>query len=76
MWRPDNWEYQHATKCDIDKNPEKTWDVAHSYGWRDGYEVGADAMLQHLFSQEHQNWLATPEGEASDGRWTFIPEDK
>ena len=44
-WRPDNWEYQDVLLIDIDIHPNKTWDVAHSYGWSNGYEAGADAML-------------------------------
>ena len=47
-WRPEGWEYQQATVVDIDKFPKKTWDVAHSCGWRDGYEAGADALLKVL----------------------------
>ena len=48
-YRPDGWEYQKAMNVDIDKFPKKTWDVAHSFGWRDGFEAGADAMLEVLF---------------------------
>ncbi|KKN57555.1 hypothetical protein LCGC14_0561010 [marine sediment metagenome] len=48
--------------------------------WSADYEValveaGADALLHHLFSQEHQDWLATEEGKACKGRWVFIPND-
>jgi len=49
MWRPDNWEYQKKTIIDIDAHPEKTWDVAHSCGWADGYEAGADAILEAIW---------------------------
>ena len=47
-WRPDGWEYQDVLLIDIDSNPKKTWDVAHSYGWSNGYEAGADTMLEVL----------------------------
>ena len=53
MYRPKDWKYQVAIKCDIDKHPEKTWDVAHSYGWRDGHEAGADAMVE---GQKKEGW--------------------
>ena len=48
QWRPKGWEYQHARIINLDEHPEKTWDVAHDIGWRDGYEAGADAMLEGL----------------------------
>lgn len=34
-----------AFKINIDEHPEKTWDVAHSFGWRDGWECGKDAAM-------------------------------
>ena len=39
-----------ATLIDIDKNPEKTWDVAHSFGWRDGWWEGRDDMLKARYT--------------------------
>ena len=40
------------------------------------FGAGADAMLEYLFSQEHQDWLATPEGELCKGKWVFIPVEQ
>ena len=35
-----------ALQIDIDKNSKKTWDVAHSYGWRDGWSTGRDDTIE------------------------------
>ena len=32
---------------DIDKFPKKTWDVAHSVGWRDGYQAGMEDLVDN-----------------------------
>ena len=34
-----------ARNISIDEHPEKTWDVAHSVGWRDGWESGRDDTI-------------------------------
>ena len=39
------------------------------------YEASADAMLEYLSSQKHQDWLATPEGMSCSGKWVFIPDN-
>lgn len=48
-WRPENWETPKVIKKQIDgQSVGIIWEVAHSHGWRDGYEAGADAMLEAL----------------------------
>ena len=42
----------------------------------EAYEAGADAMLEGLKSQAHQDFLALHEGETCKGRWVFIPEEE
>ena len=40
---PDN--PNKALNVDIDANPKKTWDVAHSFGYRDGWSQGRDDII-------------------------------
>jgi len=48
-WRPEGWEYSKAIIGDWDNvTSAKKWDIPHSFGWRDGYEAGADAILEAL----------------------------
>ena len=58
-YRPKGWE-----------NPYKKWGVPE-----DAYEAGADAILDYLTSQEHQDWLADTDGRSCAGRWIFLPEE-
>lgn len=39
------------------------------------FELGADAILDYLTSQEHQDWLDGTDGKSCAGRWVFIPEE-
>jgi len=63
-YRPDDWNNPHPDRNSI------FW--AGDY---EVYELGADAILEYLSSQKHQDWLATPEGESCSGKWVFIPDD-
>ena len=47
MYRPADWEYQIATHVDIDKSPEKTWEVAHSCGWGGGMKLELTPCWRH-----------------------------
>lgn len=70
IFRPEGWENPY------EPDGYKT-DEYLDHGSRDKstFEAGADAMLEGLLSQKHQDWLATCEGEALAGRWVFIPTD-
>lgn len=83
MYRPKNWEYQKAHSGDYDNASDgKKWDIAHSFGWRDGFEAGADAMLEAL--KKYPNALLNEKCAKecfphltepyARGYWVFIPE--
>ena len=78
MWRPKNWKKQEAISADIDKCPHKTWDVAHSCGWRDGYEAGADAMLEALRNREYITikYVINRADIDKNIKWYSIPDDE
>ncbi len=63
MWRPEGWENPHSEEYDAQPHRAVV------------FERGADAILEGLRSQSHQDWLATPEGESCKGRWVFLPEE-
>ena len=73
MYRPKNWGRRVGG---IIKNREPVFASDRLRENRFMVEAGADAMLEALESQEHQDWLATPEGESCSGRWIFIPDEK
>jgi len=69
-WRPEGWENKY------DKTP---WHTDVDWQQEDvaiGFEAGADAMLEALKGQGHQNWLASIEGENCQGKWVFIPDEE
>ena len=69
MWRPEGWK--NPFPIEAENNP----DSAYAIGRR-SFEAGADAMLERLKSQAHQDWLATPAGESAKGKWVFIPDEE
>jgi len=72
MYRPEGWQNPHPYKVTIEHDERLEGFVQ---GRHEIFEAGADAMLVGLTSQEHQDWLATPEGESRKGKWVFIPDD-
>ena len=69
MYRPKKWKGYHCEELCIECDTNPVDCNKH-------FEAGADAMLEYLFSQEHQDWLATLEGETCRGRWVFIPDEQ
>ena len=68
MYRPGEWDAEKGAHIALRDN--NTWfEDEHTAC----YEAGADAIVRHLLSQEHQDWLDT-EGMSCRGRWVFIPE--
>jgi len=72
MWRPDDWE---EIKPKTSLKPTSGEKSSFIDGLNLGVERGADAILEYLSSQKHQDWLATPTGMSCSGKWVFIPDD-
>ncbi len=72
MYRPEGWENPHPAIAS--GLPTNDWCYSQ-YDLADAYEAGVNAILTYLLSQEHQDWLATAEGEQAKGQWVFIPEE-
>ena len=75
MWRPEGWE-KVIEKLEEDYFEGTGGNNAENSGFSMGLQAGADAMLTHLLSQEHEDWLATAEGQEAKGQWVYIPEEK
>lgn len=71
MYRPEGWENPYKAE---NENTEFYGDFGLLR--RDLFEAGADAMLKALRGQDHDDWLATEQGESRDGIWRFIPNDE
>ena len=68
MWRPKNWKNINPEYGEVTTND-------YLYAISVSFEAGADAMLEYLLSQKHDDWLGTEEGESYSGRWRFIPKE-
>ena len=67
QWRPADWDIMNY--CSVEEQMESPLMAMHFF------EIGADAMLVYLKSQEHEDWLATEEGQNSKGAWYYIPDE-
>jgi len=83
-WRPKGWKTPVAIKGDWDNAPNsKKWDIPHSHGWRDGFEAGADAILEALRGKGYPIKVGESFGDETgartivkvDGHVVFIPDD-
>jgi len=76
MWRPKDWRIQYKIESDWDNAPTSLkWEIPHSHGYSDGYEAGADAMLEALLTKglRINNIGDFPQG---IGTVIFIPDEE